>query len=567
MASVASLRSRFNGGGDTEGAALRPNPESFVSLTSSRPISRTVSPTPSLDRHLTIHDEPATLSSTDESPGPTKAPVIFRASKPTFASRSSGIAVRDAEIPVAASPPRLPARKQTEPPPIPGNRPVSVSVSLGSTAMEPPPRLPMRSRTLTVGRESAPPPLPSRDGTITPSARSPFPPPPMASSVNSSPNGKPLPPPVRKAGAAAPVVSLPKRSTSGDASSEDDDEEEESIAPISGVPATAAKRALDDFPDSTHANRRPPAFVPEQKLAHSHNTTCFAAFGRHVCTGLYQVRVYDLQMSEQPLFVVDLRETGLEFRVKEPKITALCFRPAAFDGPDDGRYLWCGTKDGHLWELDLRTGEITDTKAFVHTHGITHIFRYKHHMLSLDESGKAHIYDVCAPPADNRRIPLPIRTIRTSDKVSFAQVVAGQLWTASSPAHRSTTSSSARGPTIRVYDPFSASGAANPTGKTLFTNEWTGAVTSASILTLDPTRIYLGHEGGFVSIWNAETLACTSVVKISNSDVLALEGVGNRLWVGGRKGTINVYNVTQRPWIATNSWTAHQCVEWKWLLY
>jgi WD40 repeat protein len=263
-------------------------------------------------------------------------------------------------------------------------------------------------------------------------------------------------------------------------------------------------------------------------------------------------------MSEQPLFVVDLRETGLEFRVKEPKVTALCFRPAVHEGPDEGRYLWCGTKDGHLWELDLKTGEITDTKAFAHASGITHLFRYKTHMLSMDEGGKAHVFDVCSPDADARRIPNPVRTLRTSDKQTFVKVIAGQLWTASSPAHRSTTNSASRGPTIRVYDPFSAAGAANPTGKTLFTNEWTGAVTSASLLPFDPSLIDLGHEGGFVSIWNAETFACTLVLKISNSDVLSLEGVGDRLWVGGRKGTINVYNVKTRPWTATNSWTAHQ---------
>jgi hypothetical protein len=38
---------------------------------------------------------------------------------------------------------------------------------------------------------------------------------------------------------------------------------------------------------------------------------------------------------------------------------------------------------------------------------------------------------------------------------------------------------------------------------------------------------------------------------------LSLEGVGERLWAGGRKGMISAYDVVPRPWLVTNAWNAH----------
>ena len=88
-----------------------------------------------------------------------------------------------------------------------------------------------------------------------------------------------------------------------------------------------------------------------------------------------------------------------------------------------------------------------------------------------------------------------------------------------------------------------------------------GTVTSGTILPSQPSHIYLGHEGGFVSIWSTATdddvPMCEEVVRISNSDVLCLAGINDRLWVGGRNGTIAAYSVESRPWVMTNNWVAH----------
>ena len=44
---------------------------------------------------------------------------------------------------------------------------------------------------------------------------------------------------------------------------------------------------------------------------------------------------------------------------------------------------------------------------------------------------------------------------------------------------------------------------------------------------------------------------------MATSDVLCVEGVNDRLWAGARNGMISAYDVSQKPWLVTNSWDAH----------
>lgn len=368
---------------------------------------------------------------------------------------------------------------------------------------------------------------------------------------------EPPPPPTR-----APLGSTPpRRSGSGTAGTstadadgdetgdDEDDEDEGGTAPVI---TTQAQRMLEDYPDSTNANRRPPSFVPDIKIQPTNQIYAFAVHGRYVCTAAHHVKVYDTIMSNQPILVVDLKDTGLEFRIKEPRVSAMCFRPAA-KLADEGRYLWCGTKDGHLWELDIRTGEVTDTKQGVHGSPVVNIIRYRQFLLTLEENGKLHVFEVSRETDSPMTL---LRTVRVSDRFTFAQMVGGKLWTATAPPNRSTTNTTSKGPTIRVYEPCAEG--SMPAAKTLYATEWTGAVTSATMIPFRPTEVYLAHEGGYMSVWDADDCSCLQVLKIGASDILAVEGVGERLWTGNRKGQIHVYDISERPWKTTNLWTAHQ---------
>ncbi|WWC71666.1 uncharacterized protein I206_105624 [Kwoniella pini CBS 10737] len=486
------------------------------------------------------------------------------------------------------SAPPLPQRRATivvpespeptiTPPPIPNNKPYISASLLSSTSTSdagpgpPPPRLPSRSRASTISKpenetippsdvQLPPPRLPARTATISSST---FAPPshPSSPSRSRENTNEILPPPLRSAlmNSASLSSSPPSRRRTNSTekekeenySEDEDDDATEDSTPIAGLSATA-KKMLEEFPDSTEANRRSPNFKPDLKIRDCHHVTAFATFGRHVCTGAHHVKIYDTQLSEQPISTVDLKETGLEQKSKDPKVTAMCFRPGATMA-EEGRYLWCGTKDGHLWELDISTLTVSSTKAFAHTASIAHIFRHRKNIVTLDESGKMLVYDV--GDVEGKQ-PILIRTLRVGEKFTFAKMLCGRLWTSSGPVARSTTSAStSKGPTIRIYDPCSEGNM--PPAKVLFTTEWTGAVTSATYIPLEGDKVYLGHEGGFVSIWDMNEFTCLQVLKISTTDILALEGVGDRLWAGNRKGQISVYDVTHRPWLTINQWNGH----------
>ncbi|KAF8516006.1 hypothetical protein BU17DRAFT_93111 [Hysterangium stoloniferum] len=96
---------------------------------------------------------------------------------------------------------------------------------------------------------------------------------------------------------------------------------------------------------------------------------------------------------------------------------------------------------------------------------------------------------------------------------------------------------------------------------------------------LHPDRVYLGHEGGFILVWTEGTDTFDSgkpvpiyvgIVKISNSDVLALEGVLDKLWTGSRSGVIAVYSVDSgdersEGWHMTNAWRVHEELPVLWI--
>lgn len=344
----------------------------------------------------------------------------------------------------------------------------------------------------------------------------------------------------------------PGRTTSGADSDYDDDE-----GPAPALSSTA-QRLLEEHPDSTYANKNPPIYGRRgTRVRPPHSITSFAVFGQYVAVGHSHVLVYDVTKSDDPFLHMDQKDdTGFELRSKDPRVTALGFRPSR-DPACEGRYLWCGNKDGHLWEIDVEYERVTATKPGVHTSAVTHIMRHEHYVLTMDDTGKLNVWEVPEAgdkgEAGNFRL---FRTMRVSDRVTFAKMIKGKLWTATAPAVRSaTTTAGVRGPTVRVYEPFVHGNAPPP--RTNLTPEWTGSATSATVVPLKSDLVYMGHEGGFVSLWQlaGPELQCVQVLKVSTTDILALEGVGDHLWAGNRRGQIHVWNIDQLPWTTSNMWT------------
>ncbi|KAI9466657.1 DNase I-like protein [Lactarius psammicola] len=327
-----------------------------------------------------------------------------------------------------------------------------------------------------------------------------------------------------------------------------DDEDEES-----GEEDDPKSKLLNAMPDTSHSSRRPPVlrchrYDTIQVQSQTHSAIVCAAGHIYVAATGHHVKIYDLSMSETPMLVLDGKDVGL----KELKATSLEFCPAKA-ASDKGRYVWIGTKDGHMFEIDVTTGQLTGSKLSIHLYAITRILRHGDTMISLDDTGKVTILTPGAAGEDVRLASAQIRGSRISDRQEFVEMLAGKLWTSA----REASASGARGPAVRIYDILNPGSAI----RSVLPTEPVGTVTSGTILASHPNHVYLGHEGGFVTIWLTATddgiPVCEEVVRVSNSDVLCLVGINDRLWVGGRNGTIAAYSVESHPWVMTNNWAAH----------
>jgi len=348
------------------------------------------------------------------------------------------------------------------------------------------------------------------------------------------------PPPTRT---IAPGDKLPAvRPSLSDDESEESAEEED--------PRSKQANAM---PDTSRSSRRPPVlschkYDSVQIQTQTHSAIICAAGHVYVTASVHHVRVYDLSLSESPILTLDGKDVG----VKELKATSLEFRPAKAV-QDQGRYFWIGTKEGNMYELDVVTGQLTGTRLSIHFSAITRIIRHGDDIISLDDGGKVTIWSPGPAEEDLRLASAQVHTSRISDRQGFVGMLGGKLWTSA----REATAPGARGPAVRIYDVLTP----GSVPRSVLPSEHVGMVTSGTILPSHPNRVYLGHEGGFVTIWSIATEdgvpVCEEVMRISNSDVLCLEGINDRLWAGGRNGTIAAYSVESRPWVMTNNWVAH----------
>lgn len=353
------------------------------------------------------------------------------------------------------------------------------------------------------------------------------------------------PPPTRTIG---PGDRLPPARKASGSSSESEEED--------------SKSKVELLPDISRSSRRPPILYSHNYSSANIHVPAYSsvvAVSGHVVAVAHQhhLKIYDLQLSDNPMWTLDTREAGHDLKLKEFKVSILEFRPTAND-PDRGYYLWLGTKEGHLIEMDVRTGALVTAKPAAHAHTVTNIFRHGNAMVTMDDHGKVLVFTPGDSDTEIRLAHTQPRIVRTAEKQEFSKLLGGQLWASTrDPNGGSTAGSTSKGPLIRVYDVF----VPGSTGKSILPTEHLGTVTSGTILGSQRDKVYLGHEGGHISVWSRTPEdgfpQCLEVVKVTTSDVLSLEGVNDRLWAGGRGGIISAFDVSTKPWVVTNSWQAH----------
>ena len=335
-----------------------------------------------------------------------------------------------------------------------------------------------------------------------------------------------------------------------------------------------------ELPDVSRANRRAPTFKPDCTTSARSMFQCFALCGHTVATGsgdkvkVYRVGELATGMGEKLCTVGD-NPGG-----KELKLTALEFRPPNHGLPpkpavgvrshgetaDEGRYLWCGTRDGHLWELDVAEAQVVYSRTNVHTVPIHLLRRVGNKMISMDEGGKISIWlpsNDPDPSVAGLRLSNQPQTQRIAfEKGSHAMVLGQQLWVSTGPASSRNSKEVSKGPKIRIYNPFADDKPFNATSKAVGIPGdmalGVGAVTGGTIIPTKPDLVYLGHDSGHVSVWSRQTYECISVQRLGPHGVTALAGVIKYLWAANRTGSISVFDTSSVPWRAIKIWPAHK---------
>lgn len=162
------------------------------------------------------------------------------------------------------------------------------------------------------------------------------------------------PPPTRTIGLGErlPAVRPPTFPSSDDDSRDDEDPK---------------VHTMDSSPDSSSSSRRPPTLsfrdgsFAEPRIQVHARTGCVLASGSHIVVAHGDhMRMYDLSLSDVPLLCLDTKDMA-----KDAKNTCMELRP--FDSNlDRGFLLWVGTKEGHIFELDIRTGAVLGIKHAAH---------------------------------------------------------------------------------------------------------------------------------------------------------------------------------------------------------
>lgn len=174
--------------------------------------------------------------------------------------------------------------------------------------------------------------------------------------------------------------------------------------PLSQAPEHGGLPNAEDYPDASRANRRPPYFVPPRFLTQKHPSSCVAIHGDVIITARHdKIKVHRQRHGSSWDTVTHQINLGSER--KELKVSVLAFKPtmmgafaAARDDRDrsddgrssmeDGRYLWCGTREGDLFEFDTTEGSVIAFRGSSHTASVELLERLEGNMISVDASGK-----------------------------------------------------------------------------------------------------------------------------------------------------------------------------------
>ncbi|KAK0532058.1 hypothetical protein OC842_003418 [Tilletia horrida] len=267
-------------------------------------------------------------------------------------------------------------------------------------------------------------------------------------------------------------------------------------SPMSSASSRFSAGIVEQFPDATHVNRRPPAFLPPRSAIAKSEFVDFDVCGSIVVTATHdgKVKVYHLPAAQantahsgqgistsqhashsssssthhshsskyagaEKVCEIEIRasKNGIEGAGPKEKLTAIAFRCAA-PAPTHaaarktmGRFVWVATKEGVLYEVDLSEARVCDSKMHLHSTAIVLLERVGDKMIALDDGGKISTWVAPAPAApaagdgEGSATPAPVPQVCvtmqtrpstqriTLEKHACPLLLGDQLWICSGP--------------------------------------------------------------------------------------------------------------------------------------
>jgi len=293
-------------------------------------------------------------------------------------------------------------------------------------------------------------------------------------------------------------------------------------------------QALEEYPDSSTANRRPPYYKDSPKsISTTYDLRLVAVCGEYVCCTGTTTRVWSVLTGK--LILSMTHGEGV-------KITALCFRPSR-DSKTEGNYLWLGTNWGEMLEVDISLRKTVSSNNELHARReIIRIYRHAAELWSLDDEGKLVVWPVDAggsPLLSNGALNPRLPRGHTA-----SLVVDNHLWLVT-------------GKEIRVFRPSAVPSQAAEVTEHPLIQQSVGEIATAAVSASQSDLIYFGHTDGMISVYSRKTFTCQHIFNVSTYKVACLVGVGRFLWAGYSSGVIHVYDTTTRPWTIKKEWKEH----------
>jgi hypothetical protein len=345
------------------------------------------------------------------------------------------------------------------------------------------------------------------------------------SNENDLENGPPSLPPRPQNRSAPPLPDRPRKSDRNNNKEKNKSKREKEA---SGSDSDYSVEHASETPDATHVNRRPPKFQDIKDISSKVTTRTFTIAGKFVITSSGHTRVWSLSEG------TNIRTISHD----DSKAVSLCWRPTR-RVEDVGRYIWCGTQDGHLIAIDINCEKYVEICKKAHSSSINFILRHEFQLWTLDDSGKLLIWS----EGENGVVSLKSKpqNVTVSSKVNCAIIVGKHLWLST-------------GKTVEIFSPLET----GLVEKFELGIEIGNVKCMTYMMHKNNVYVYIGHDDGKISVRDAETYELKSIVAASVYCINSLLGVGDYLWVGFNTGMIHIYDVRSNPWIVIKEWKAHK---------